>query len=181
MRHLLRVLQEAALYEAADYISESVLHQGKVARLSDSDRSSERCESLPHPIWNDEKKIQDEKCNISSSNFNSLNEKELYNRKKQMTYDVLDKNRNDGSAADESTYLDLVKHDKHGLKYECLKPTNNDVRCHKEPSYISGDERSAQLEGPPKDVEHEIDPVSCVSVIICYLFYKSFTVVRLMS
>lgn len=163
VKHLLRVLQEAALYEAADYISENVLHQGKAPRLSDS-TSTENFPSLPHPAWADGKKISDEKQKISSSNFNSGMEKELYNREKNMSYNELENSQNDECLGQETTYLDLVRNSEEENDYRALKSPDEEVRYLRGPSYTSGEDRSVLLEGrnriSPVAVEHlEADSV----------------------
>lgn len=157
------MLQAAYLYEAADYLSESVLHQGKVPRIPVG--QSDDCNLLPHPAWNDGKKIQNDTHKIPSSNFNAASEKEFYN--KDMSYNATMQCNNLRSMQEpESTYDGLLKQSSKENEYKCLSPTaerGGGVVYNRAPSYTSGEGRSMLLQGgnfmPPQDqltpTEHE--------------------------
>lgn len=134
------------MYEAADYLSENVLHQGKTPRLSDTEQN-DTCPSLPHPAWSDGKKVSDEKSKISSTNFDSGPEKELYKRDKNMSCNEYEKAQNGKDSGQDSIYLGLVRKSEEENDYRALKSPSNDVGYHRGPSYTSGEDRSLLLEG----------------------------------
>lgn len=163
VKHLLRVLQEAALYEAADYLAVDVMHQGRVPRLSPG--TSEESGSLPYPAW-DEKKLAGNERVISSTNFNSCLDEEKYDRQKGLSYDEAAKRKNlDSSQMPDSTYDCLTNKSENENQYNFLSAdaAARGVMYTRVPSYTSGEGRSLLVEDgnilPPIDhplpMEHE--------------------------
>ncbi|XP_052784337.1 interleukin-1 receptor-associated kinase 4-like [Mya arenaria] len=124
VKHLIRVLQEADLYEAADYLSENVLQVGKVERLHTADEPP----SLPGPVWSDDK--------LSKGNIDESYEKHKYYVSKVDEYNLSpSKPYSDGKSID---YSELASTGGEN-SYDKLQPS----------SLSSGDNKISYFSGGP--------------------------------
>nr|ALA99938.1 interleukin-1 receptor-associated kinase 4 [Cyclina sinensis] len=135
VKHLLRVLQEAALYEAADYISETVLQKGKVPRLSEE---SETTTNLPTPSWQDERikkeNHQQVKEREESENLDKHYQKNIYEREKALGNAYT----NGGSVSADAAYNSLTKPGIEEGLYNELSPGVDKVNYYRTASFDSG-------------------------------------------
>ncbi|KAL4219723.1 Interleukin-1 receptor-associated kinase 4 [Mactra antiquata] len=158
VKHLIFVLQQAALYEAADYISEQLLGAGKVPRLGFIDSSN--TDVLPTPTWDDNKlktgnKPKDSKQTDSLLDENRDNSvgKTLYSRDKGL--DSLDKNEPG------TLYSSLMKNDDSGPEYnKLIQNDDKGFNCYRTPSFDSWGACSIQNEAghdtsKQSGIEHE--------------------------
>ncbi|XP_053403601.1 interleukin-1 receptor-associated kinase 4-like [Mercenaria mercenaria] len=156
VKHLLRILQEAALYEAADYISENVLHQGKVPRLQEE---TENTASLPAPSWDDKKlKDSDNKQVQEKDNFDAQCQKNIYEREKPLGNAY----SNGVNSPTDSTYNRLMKPGEDEWAYNKLSPGVDKAIYYRTPSFDSGGSFSDVLKAGNKHdagVEHEEETV----------------------